>query len=82
MCGVMKNDYFWNMETIVLNIRNKEKGKLLRSLLRDLPFVEVKEAPKKKIKTVKGRFFLSKGIWKDSSVSLAEIRKQAWQKKG
>ncbi|MBY0479479.1 MAG: hypothetical protein K2Q24_17660 [Chitinophagaceae bacterium] len=69
------------METIVINIRNKEKGKLLRSLLKDLPFVEVKETRKKKSKVSNGSFFLSKGIWKDASISLAEIRKQAWQKK-
>ncbi len=69
------------METIVINIRNKEKGKLLRALLKDLPFVEVKELPKKKSKTSSGDFFLSKGIWKDTSISLAEIRKKAWQRK-
>ncbi|MBX9781682.1 MAG: hypothetical protein K2X48_00175 [Chitinophagaceae bacterium] len=69
------------METIVINIRNKEKGRMLRSLLKDLPFVEVKETRKKKIKASDGNFFLAKGIWKDADITLTEIRKQAWQRK-
>lgn len=79
---LLKIDYFYTMETIIINILNKEKGKMLRSLLKDLPFVEVKQMDKKKTKARNGVFFLSKGIWKDASVSLTEIRKQAWQRKG
>jgi hypothetical protein len=69
------------METIIINIRNKEKGKILRSILNELPFVEVKQPAQKKGKSKNGGFFLSKGIWKDASVSLTEIRKKAWQRK-
>jgi ribosomal protein L5 len=69
------------METIVITIRNKEKGKILRSLLKDLPFVEVKEPLKKKAKQKSKDFFLAKGIWKDAAVTLTDIRKKAWQKK-
>jgi len=71
------------MERIVIQVRDKNKAKLLSELLRALEFVEfVNETSAKATETSsleeEGNFFSLAGLWEGRDIDLGVIRRQAW----
>ena len=71
------------MGKIIIDIKNKSKKNIVISLLKELPYIELKELKelKKKSTVSKGSDFRKLfGIWKDREISLRDLREKAWQK--
>jgi len=71
------------MERIVIQVRDKNKARLLSELLRALEFVEfVKEtsdtAAEASNLDEKSNFFSMAGLWEGKDIDLGVIRRQAW----
>jgi hypothetical protein len=73
------------MEQIVVQVRDKEKAKVLFELLTALDFVDsVKTSETEEVEveaTVQEEpsdFFSLAGLWQDRDVSLESIRQKAW----
>jgi len=73
------------MEQIVVQVRNKEKAKVLFELLTALDFVDsVKTSATDEVEgEATGRkepldFFSLAGLWQDRDVTLGSIRQKAW----
>ncbi|RLD57881.1 MAG: hypothetical protein DRJ05_08990 [Bacteroidetes bacterium] len=67
------------MEQLILNIKDSSKISFLMQLIKQLDFVEVKKAKKKKT-SAKYNFFDSAGLWANREVDAKELRKQAWNR--
>jgi hypothetical protein len=73
------------MEQIVIQVKDKEKAKVLRELLTALDFVDsVKSdivdevASESEDVGSSSDFFSPVGMWQDRDISLDSIRKKAW----
>lgn len=73
------------MEQIVVQVRDKEKAKVLFELLTALDFVDsVKTSETEEVEvdsTVREErfdFFSLAGLWQDRDISLESIRQKAW----
>ena len=73
------------MEQIVVQVRDKEKAKMLLELLTALDFVDsVKASGTEEVEvgsTMQAEpldFFALAGLWQDRAVSLESIRQKAW----
>ncbi len=73
------------MEQIVVQVRDKEKAKVLFELLTALDFVDsvkTSEAEEVEVKaTIREEaadFFSLAGLWQDREVTLESIRQKAW----
>ena len=72
------------MEQIVIQVRDKNKAKLLQDFLRSIDFVDVvktREVPLLQVSKTKKKsqnFFALAGLWKDRDIDLAAIRAKAW----
>lgn len=72
------------MDQIVIQIRDKEKVRLLLQLLRSLDFVEhveVKETVThsgSELRGVENGFFDLAGLWEGRDISLESLRRAAW----
>jgi len=73
------------MEQIIIQVKDREKAKLLSELLAALDFVESIETVKtedSEIDSVKETelldFFSLAGLWVDREISLETIRQKAW----
>lgn len=72
------------MEQIVIQVRDKEKAKILFELLTALDFVEsVKTSETEEFQTEATPndpldFFSLAGLWQDRDVSVESIRQKAW----
>jgi hypothetical protein len=73
------------MEQITVQIKARNKAKMLRDLLQSLDFVEsvqLVEASNGEANQVdlveSGDFFSLEGIWADRDIDLASIRRAAW----
>jgi hypothetical protein len=67
------------MEQLILNIKDSSKLSFLMQLIKQLDFVEVARAKKKKA-PAKYDFFSSAGLWANREVDANELRKQAWNR--
>ncbi len=68
------------MGKIVIDIKDKSKENIVISLLKELPFIELKELKKKSIVSKGSDFRKLFGIWKDREISLRDLREKAWQR--
>lgn len=71
------------MEQILIQVKNKEKAKLLLELLKALDFVEfIKTGDETEaelaVETETTDFFSLAGLWEGRDVSLETIRQKAW----
>jgi hypothetical protein len=67
------------MEQIVIQVKNKEKAKILHELLASLDFVEfVRMATKDNDTEETEDFFALAGLWEGRDISQESIRQQAW----
>ncbi len=73
------------MEQIVIQVRDKEKAKVLFELLTALDFVdsvktsEAEEVERKAtVREEAADFFALAGLWQDREVTLESIRQKAW----
>lgn len=67
------------MEQIVIQVKNKEKAKILYELLASLDFVEFVRTVTKENDTEEVEdFFALAGLWEDRDLSQESIRQQAW----
>lgn len=73
------------MEQIVVQVKNKEKAKVLLELLAALDFVdsvktsEAKEADgESTVREEMADFFALAGLWQDREVTIKSIRQKAW----
>lgn len=74
------------VNTLHIRIKDDSKIPLILSLLREFPFVEIEENTER-VKTKgrsKGKGGLADlfGIWAHKDVTLDEIRKKAWSRRG
>ncbi len=62
---------------LTIRIKDEEKGTHLIQLLQDLDFIEIeKNIPEKAYP-----FFQNiSGVWKNSQITLEELRKKAWKR--
>ena len=67
------------MEQLIINIKDSSKLSFFMQLIKQLDFVEVEKAEKKK-SADKYDFFSSAGLWANREVNAKEIRKQAWDR--
>ena len=65
------------MGKIVIDIKDKSKEMIVINLLRELPFIELKEFQKSN-KTSSSDFRKLFGLWEGREISLNDIRKKAW----
>ena len=71
------------MERNLIQVKDKEKAKVLRELLQVLDFVEFVNTPTETTPTHSTEadsedFFSLAGLWEGREISLALIRQQAW----
>ncbi|HMQ52373.1 MAG TPA: hypothetical protein PKD98_09790 [Anaerolineae bacterium] len=73
------------MEQIVVQVKDKEKAKVLFQLLTALDFVDsvkTNEIEEIEVKTTGGEepadFFSLAGLWQDREITLESIRQKAW----
>jgi len=67
------------MEQFVIQVKNKEKAKILYELLASLDFVEfVRTVTKENDAEEAEDFFALAGLWEGRDISLESIRQQAW----
>ena len=71
------------MEQILIQVKNKEKARVLLELLRALDFVEFikiddKAETEMAADTENTDFFSLAGLWEGRDVSLESIRRQTW----
>ena len=70
------------MEQIIVQVRVKEKARVLLELLTALDFVDSVETKEDKVGTTVGEksldFFSLAGLWQDREITLASIRQKAW----
>ena len=71
------------MEQILIQVKSKEKAKILLELLRALDFVDfVKASSTEETDTTSQRessdFFSLAGLWEGRDINLESIRQQAW----
>ncbi len=68
------------MNTITLAIKDKEKFLPLLKVLQELDIVEIHPLTEQKGKNHKHDFFKSAGLWKDRSITVEQLREEAWSK--
>lgn len=71
------------MEKIVIQVRDKDKAKLLYELIKALEFVEFvntssEDADELSAEDKTNSFFSMAGIWAGRDIQLDAIRRQAW----
>ncbi|MDU9047239.1 MAG: hypothetical protein Q3M30_00200 [Candidatus Electrothrix sp. Rat3] len=68
------------MEQIVVQVRDKEKAKMLLDLLTALDFVDSVQAGQSETseQDTPEDFFSLAGIWQDRDITQETIRKEAW----
>ena len=72
------------MEQIVIQVRSKEKAKILLEMLKALNFVDEVNVSHKEVKvdaTTQREsldFFSLAGLWEDRDIGLTSVRQQAW----
>ena len=65
------------MEQIVVQIRDKHKGRILLELLKALDFVHVvKSAEQEDVEPID--FFSFSGLWENRDIQIDDIRRKAW----
>jgi hypothetical protein len=68
------------VQRIIINVKDDKKINILLNFLNEIKFIDVeKEKKEKKIVSRKGDFRKLFGIWRSREISLADIRKKAWQ---
>jgi len=66
-----------DMEQIVVQIRDKHKGRILLELLKALDFVHVvKSTEQEDVEPVD--FFSFSGLWANRDIHIDDIRRKAW----
>ena len=68
------------MGKIVINIKDKSKEQIIISLLKELPFIEIKELKKESRARKTSDFRKLFGIWEGREISLRDLREKAWQR--
>jgi hypothetical protein len=71
------------MEQILIQVKNKEKAKILLELLKALDFVEFiktndEEETDLSAETETADFFSLAGLWEGREITLESIRQQVW----
>ena len=75
------------MERITIQIKDKEKAKIVLDLLAALDFVESIEtseitlAEQDSVPSEEDDFFALAGLWTDRAISLDSIRQKAWPRR-
>ena len=64
------------MGKIIIDVKDKTKEYLVLELLKELPFIEIKESSFDKNEILEFRKLY--GIWKDRDLSKNDLRKKAW----
>jgi len=67
------------MGKIIIDIKDKSKEMIVINLLKELPFIELKEF-KKSNKTKSSDFRKLFGLWKGRKILLNDIRVKAWHR--
>jgi hypothetical protein len=70
------------MGKIVVNIKDKSKEQIIISLLKELPFIEIKELKKESRARKTSDFRKLFGIWEGRKISLRDLREKSWQREG
>lgn len=68
------------MEQIVIRVHDKEKAKLLTTLLQSLDFVDIVEVDEhaRATDTEGADFFAMAGLWEGRDITLESLRQRAW----
>ncbi len=73
------------MEQIIVQVRDKEKARILLELLAALDFVESVKTSRAEVAVESQEdpsdFFALAGLWQDRDTSLESIRQQAWPRR-
>ncbi len=73
------------MEQIIVQVRDKEKARMLLELLAALDFVESVKTSRAEAATESQEypsdFFALAGLWQERDTSLESIRQQAWPRR-
>jgi len=70
------------MGKIIIDIKDKSKEQIIISLLKELPFIEIKEFKKESRARKTSDFRKLFGIWEGREISLRDLRKKSWQREG
>ena len=68
------------MGKIIIDIKDKSKEQIIISLLKELPFIELKELEKESRARKTADFRKLFGIWEDREISLHNLREKAWRR--
>lgn len=68
------------MQKVTITIKDDSKLKALIQFLREIDFVEISRAEKSRNIYRNRKFDELFGIWKDRSISISDLRKQAWER--
>ncbi len=68
------------MDKILISIKDKSKAHIVVSLLKELPFIELRELGKANKLRKASDFRELFGIWKGREITLDDLRRKAWQR--
>lgn len=66
------------MQKLILNIKDDSKMDILIQFLREINFIEILKIERSENSYKTNKFDSLFGIWKNRSVFISDLRKQAW----